>query len=127
MESQSKTIQQRRMEILEWEKTNRNLTNRSQLDVGTSCHYSALIGKPFGCAVGRLLDEDLAEALDGMPESSVSRLDIFKILPQDVKDLGLPFLRELQTLHDIPSNWTDEGLSEEGMQFFEKMVKVHCK
>jgi hypothetical protein len=127
MESQSKTVQQRRMEILEWERDNRNLANRSQPDDLVSCHYKALLGKPFGCAVGRLLDEDLAEALDQMPESSVARPDIFNMLPQSVKDLGFLFLKDLQLLHDISSNWTTEGLSEEGMGIFENMVKVHCK
>ena len=127
MESQSQTVQQRRMEILEWEKTNRNLTNRSQPEGLVSCHYKALLGKSFGCAVGRLLDESTAEALDQMPESSVVRPDIFKMLPQSVKDLGSLFLKDLQLLHDISSNWTNVGLSEEGMEFFQNMVKVHCK
>ena len=127
MKSQSQTIQQRRMEILEWEKTNRNLTNRNQKN-GLSCLYTPLPGKPFGCAVGRLLtDRSVAEALDQMPESSVSRPDIFKMLPQDVKDLGLPFLRDLQTLHDVDDYWTNEGLSEDGMHYFESIIRIHCK
>lgn len=127
MSTEPKTIQQRRMEILEWERDNRNLTNRSQPDDLVSCHYKALPGKPFGCAVGRLLDENTAEALDQMPESSVGRPDIFNMLPQHVKDLGSLFLKDLQLLHDISSNWTTEGLSEEGMEFFQNMVRFHCK
>jgi hypothetical protein len=128
MSTEPKTVQLRRLEILEWERDNRNLTNRSQKEDSVACLYCAPPGKPFGCGVGRLIDDKgIVEALDQMPESSVGRLDVFSMLPVEVKDLGLPFLRDLQLLHDSIGYWTNGGLSEEGMAVFEKMIKVHCK
>ncbi len=111
-----KTIQERRLEILKWEKENRNATNRSIRN--TSCAYSGEIG----CAVGRLIeDKDLCARLDGLEYSGVFLTPVFNQLPENIKELGKEFLDDLQKLHDRSCNWTVYGLSDWGNTFMAEL------
>ena len=105
-----KTIQERRLEILNWEKDNRNINTRS---VGADgCAYAG----PIGCAVGRLIDDKkLCAELDARIDSSVAAKSLFNSLPNEVQDLGQVFLTDLQRLHDEIRFWNEKGLSSEGL------------
>jgi hypothetical protein len=116
-----KTLKERRLEILEWEKNNRNISNRStKFD---NCVYSGEIG----CAVGRLIsDKNLCEKLDSFKTTSVCGSLVFNSLPENVKELGKPFLIDMQHLHDSEGYWNENGLSESGMSFYEKIKQTTC-
>lgn len=114
-----KTIEERRLEILEWEKNNRNINNRSTANGG--CVYSGEIG----CAVGRLIeDKDLCLALDNEDGSSV--YDVFERFPDNVKGLGMDFLRAVQDLHDTAYHWDESGLTNSGLYRYNEIKKVYC-
>jgi hypothetical protein len=104
-----KTIQQRQIEILEWERNNRNINNRCY-SIEEGCTYSGEIG----CAVGRIIeDKNLCEEFDGI--GSVEIDVVFYELPEEIQDLGLDFLQDLQDLHDSYLNWDQSGLSPNGL------------
>lgn len=108
-----KTIKERRLEILKWERENRNSKNRST-NIGGSCIYSGEIG----CGVGRLIeDKDLCARLDNDVASGVCLTSVFEQLPENVRELGQEFLRDLQRLHDLEYHWNTKGLSVVGDSF----------
>lgn len=116
-----KTIKERRLEILKWEKNNRNIFNRStKFD---KCIYSGEIG----CAIGRLIsDKELCEKLDSFKITGVYEPFVFNSLPENVKELGKPFLSDIQLLHDNEGYWNENGLSESGMFFYKKIKQTTC-
>lgn len=99
-------IKAKRREILEWERDNRTLKNRAHS--GHSCYYY-LEGTP-GCAVGRLISEDLAKLLNNRGTAN----GIFDKLPIDVQELGKDFLWAIQQFHDTATNFNDDGLVDAG-------------
>lgn len=106
-----KTIKERRKEILQWERENRNSNNRSVDAATKGCIYSGEIG----CGVGRLVDDkDLCARLDHLAFSAVCQTAIFDQLPENVKELGHGFLMDLQRLHDQRHYWNENGLSDVG-------------
>jgi hypothetical protein len=113
-----KTIQERRLEILKWEKENRTSQNRA-VDKSLACRFSG----EFGCGVGRLIeDKDLCARLDSLGgEAGVCNQLVFEQLPDNVKELGQNFLLDLQKLHDGGHYWTPNGLSDDGNDFMTRL------
>ena len=111
-----KNIKEKRLEILLWERDNRNLYNRAIDHLG-GCVYSHRFNG--GRAVGRLLSEGLAEELS--EKGGVQ--NIFSELPPEIQELDESFLHKLQELHDFPLNWNESGLSEAGLLEWEKIKK----
>jgi hypothetical protein len=109
-----KTIKERRLEILKWEKENRTSQNRA-VNNSLACLYSGEIG----CGVGRLIeDKDLCARLDSLGGGAgVGRQQVFEQLPENVRELGQDFLKDLQKLHDDGQYWTPDGLSDDGNDF----------
>ena len=119
-----KTIKERRLEILKWERENRTSLNRA-IDVDLSCIYSGEIG----CGVGRLIeDKDLCARLDGFGGigSGVCLTSIFEQLPENVKELEQEFLSDLQKLHDHGSHWNENGLSDDGDKLMNELEVKWC-
>jgi hypothetical protein len=111
-----KTIKERRLEILKWEKENRTSKNRAiEFFSNGTCLYSGEIG----CGVGRLIeDKDLCARLDSLRGGAgVCNHSVFEQLPENVKELGRDFLMNLQKLHDDGHYWTPDGLSDDGNDF----------
>lgn len=123
-------IKKRRLEILQWEKDNRNSTNVN-VHRGGSCMYAPIQGKPYGCGVGRLLTLELCQQLDASCSTTNSSPVIAdciaqSLLPPEIKELGMDFLQDLQTLHDTPVHFDEKGLTPYGQEIFEEFVKKHC-
>lgn len=99
---------------------------RSKSDVG--CVYSPeSIDNPNseGCAVGRLLTNELKLKLDNVGEvGTVGVMAIFHLLPLDIQAYSLDLLQSLQTLHDRDVNWTSTGISDEGEEFVKKTINI---
>ena len=116
---------QKRLEVVEWESTNRNSTNRA-INPSESCYYSHSFNG--GCAVGRLLPEDIAEKADLdnalATSSGIREPEIWEICSQVelVTLLGMDFLADLQFIHDNGYHWTKKGLSEIGMRERDRVV-----
>lgn len=88
-----------------------NLKNRCVNRYG-DCRYIVVEkDKVRGCAIGRLIkDKELCKRLDKRGPVS----EVFRFLPQFLKDLGERFLTVVQRLHDDEQNWREDGLSERG-------------
>jgi hypothetical protein len=112
-------VRQKRLEILTWERDHRNLNNRA-IDIMGDCVYSHKSNG--GCAVGRLLSEELAEKISDLGQIEI----VVDYLPPEIKELGIGFLEELQLLHDGISNWNDNGLSSKGMKDWEDLRRKWC-
>ena len=131
-----KTIKERRKEILQWERDNRNSNNRSVDAKTKGCIYSGEIGcaakgciysGEIGCAVGRLIeDKDLCSRLDNSALSGVCRTEVFNQLPENVKELGQEFLQDLQKLHDNYQYWNENGLSDSGNKIMMQLETRWC-
>jgi hypothetical protein len=114
-----KTIKERRLEILKWERENRTSKNRS-INNNLTCIYSGEIG----CGVGRLIeDKALCDRLDDLGGicSGVCLSYIFEQLPENVKELGQEFLKDLQRLHDHAHHWSTKGLTVGGEEFMTEL------
>lgn len=111
------TLEQKRLAVLEDTISYFNLSTRNTNKHGT-CKYLSKHTKTQGCAIGRLIaDKELCEELDNLGEivCGVGHDNVFNRLPSNLKELGKPFLLELQLLHDNPYFWNDIGLSVEGI------------
>lgn len=103
--------------------------NRRCIDTKTNtCFYSGNTagkkGISDGCAVGRLLPEELREELDTLFEDTggaSSVTEAFHLLPVEIKELGEDFLYLLQKLHDADAFWYEGGLTKEGKEAVQKM------
>ena len=88
-----------------------------------NCAYSertlGLIGTN-GCAIGRLLSDELKENLDKLyPNVSVDR--IFHLLPLNIQYYKVKFLTELQNWHDTPIFWLNNKLTNSGYNKIEEI------
>lgn len=86
--------------------------------ISTSCAYRGkdAEGKVAACAIGLFLkDKDVEEG--DLEEQA------FPHLPKAMQHLGLPFLYDIQALHDEDENWDDEGLTDLG-QIVKKSIKL---
>lgn len=99
---------------------------RSKSDVG--CVYSPeSIDNPNseGCAVGRLLTNELKLKLDNVRELGTAGVStIFHLLPLDIQEYSLDLLQSLQTLHDQDINWTSTGISDRGEEFVKEIINT---
>ena len=95
-----------------------NLNNRCV--TSARCTYSPItIGKENseGCAIGRWLVPELALQIDKeRADGSSGIVQIINLypFPDWMKKLDIKFLKELQRLHDVNSNWIETGLSVSG-------------
>lgn len=131
--STEKSIEQCRLEILHWERDNRNLNTVNVSSKGM-CYYTAKGDNPFGCAIGRMLPASLCKELDSFASSdkssgspTVASQEVFNMLPKSIQNLGIDFLTELQNLHDMVNNWNYEGLSSLGTKVFEDIKQKYCQ
>lgn len=113
---------ERQQEALQWEVNNRTFgtlaINRGEIGkYRTGCQYAHQFNG--GCAVGRLVPEELAAKLSG----PVRR--VFEELPESVSCMGLRFLASLQRLHDNPDNWDSLGLSKKGVEGVRTLAQTY--
>ena len=114
-------IKQRRLAVLEETVQFYSADPSRRAKTGTGCHYITNDGRR--CAIGRLVDEDLACRLEKFHSGAgVGGHEIFEELPQEIKDLGLLFLARLQNWHDDGQNWHD-GLTEGGKNEAENLKR----
>lgn len=94
-----------------------NSNNRGTDSFG-GCSYEV------GCAIGRhIKDKELCQRLDEQADSSVTY--IFDMLPFELQELGVEFLVSMQSLHDDPSFWDEEGLSAFGEMRAKEIAKEY--
>lgn len=74
-----------------WGKPERKCVNHNGI-----CLYTP-VGESEGCAIGRLIPIEIAKKL----HCAVYEIDTFNLLPSWLKDMGQPFLIELQGCHDM--------------------------
>lgn len=89
---------------------------------GITCAYSPKsVGKEGiseGCAIGRHMtpaNQVKADAYAEFNNSSVDKIDE-KLIPKKLINLGIPFLVQMQRLHDASQNWDEDGLTVIGKQ-----------
>jgi hypothetical protein len=91
-------------------------TNRRCASTQEGCFYSPKKagkgGISKGCMIGYHLDACLQEKLDNLDKedmdlegTGVDEKEIFKLLPDWMKELGQDFLIDTQSLHDKAQNW----------------------
>lgn len=95
------------------------------------CKYSGTTienAESDGCAVGRLLTPELRLELDAMCGDEIPSgvTDIWGYLPDEIKAYGKSFLTSLQGLHDSIEYWNEEGLSDKGKKYAERIKVDYC-
>jgi hypothetical protein len=96
-------------------------TDTNRRCVGVVCKYSPLNankkGVSEGCAIGRHMTPRAQILADMYPTSGIGSI-IEKdpsLVPKKLRDLGVDFLQEIQSLHDSHHNWlSKKGLSYQG-------------
>lgn len=89
-----------------------------------NCIYLAPNGAK--CAVGRLLKCDVPAELNFRPVDELIPILLRHGYDTGVSLLDIPFLEDLQDLHDRNTNWTDSGLSDLGIKAAEELRKKHA-
>ena len=79
----------------------------------SSCRYRTNDGRK--CAIGRFIPDDLYN--EKIEEHCIDEIFKYKCIPDELKELGVNFLRNIQHLHDFDSNWDDCGLSSKGEEW----------
>lgn len=109
-------LKDKRLALLEETANHFNLKNRStDPEASNRCIYSGV-----GCAIGRkIADKELCAKLDSkLPKTSgVSNDEVFDQLPDDLQCLGQDYLAWVQQFHDAERNWTETGMSKEGIAY----------
>lgn len=124
-----KTIKQLRREFLDETVTfySKDPTGlrASRRSGGSMCYYLMADGRR--CAIGRYIIQDIP-GLMGIEASVISLLKIYPTcLPQEVLDLGIPFLSEVQTLHDGEEYWGEKkGLTQLGEEKVVQLINRYC-
>lgn len=78
-----------------------------------------------GCAVGRLLTDELKIKLDNVGIIGTTGVgEIFHELPDDIRAYSQYLLESLQSLHDRDDNWTPDGISDEGEEYVKKIINT---
>lgn len=115
-------LQQRQLAFLEETAKFYNLSTRC-VDADGKCKY--YVEGKAGCALGRHIpDKDLCRKLDnwnGNTSVGVSCDDAFELMPDNLRELGQDFLEQVQSMHDVITNWVSDGLSPEGTQVFNRI------
>lgn len=104
-----------RLEFLQSTINHYNSKNRAVNENGSCCYTPTATSD--GCAIGRWLDK---KTLDSICNTVIVR-DIEEKLPVWMFNLGLDFLTEIQTLHDMDDFWNPLGLSPEGKEFVKSL------
>jgi hypothetical protein len=131
---ETEELYKKRKEVIDWERNNRTLANRSALyssggsAASSGCKYAPAHDNTPGCGVGRLIeDKALCVRLDAQDKPSVSHLDVFFLLPLEVRELGIEVLSAIQGFHDAASNFIPTGLSEKGILDLAAIEEYHTK
>lgn len=100
------TIQERRAKLVD-ETVEYYLTHPRSNFGALCCYYREIDGKVRKCAIGRLLDDEVARALAAFGHNTkpVSTPEIVERLPASLLELGVPFLDAIQGLHDDGRLW----------------------
>lgn len=118
------TLKQKQAQFLFETVSHFKLNNRGlRYPVGNTCSYAA------GCAIGRKIKSmEIKEAMDFINCETPWAIDaelpkeVFSLLPNDLKELGSNYLRQVQKLHDDYINWDMEGLTELGKSFLAQII-----
>lgn len=106
-------LQQKQLALLNETLAHYNSTNRSVGAVQQECKYYS--NDTTGCAIGRLIeDKELCKKLDNLVHSSVNDSEVWKLLPESVKQYEQSFLDSLQSLHDTDVFWNEFGVTSKG-------------
>lgn len=121
-------IKQRQIKFLNDTVAHYRLSNRSVSSGGTRCLYLAKDDNTEGCAIGRHLPKELALRMDDRQFGNPGVWNneaLFNELPVWMKEMGMKFLSEVQNLHDLEENWSDDGISEAGLLYVKILKEVH--
>jgi len=126
-----KTIKERRLDFINTElgyfieDPSRRAYNK---ETKTCMYWDKTTGNK--CVVGRHIPEDkYSQVSEGMlvdTEKDDGGLVIFNLLPLELQELGVTFLARCQEFHDSEDNFTETGLSEEGIKELAIIKKAHC-
>ncbi len=125
MEDTTLSIEAKRLKVLEDTCEYFNVSKRNA--DGFTCRYNPIHEKTEGCAIGRLIkDKALCAKFDEL-EAFESGVDyVFDELPEDLQELGQEFLARLQDLHDDVDNWTETGMSDDGLEQKDSIKNNYC-
>jgi len=90
--------------------------NRGFNEFTQTCQYSPIEGVSEGCAIGRHIpDLNITVKLDALGSiESVKEEGGWSLIPRKLRNLGVGFLFEVQSLHDGNGYWDEHGLTNEG-------------
>lgn len=83
-----------------------------------SCTYDHSVNG--GCAIGCQINKKLSKELDVQ-----ALVSVFECLPKRMQKMGLTFLKRIQLIHDLETNYNEDGIgwNEEGLKKIKKLAK----
>lgn len=110
-------INQRRHAFIDYIGRFYNLNNRAAS--GSTCFYSKTDNSP-GCAIGQFLPAELSAELDNLDGMHIEKISIHKQslylkIPAWMREMGVKFLLDCQSVHDDGVNWGKAGINSCGV------------
>jgi hypothetical protein len=91
----------------------------------TGCIYAPAHANTAGCAIGRHLPIEVARELDCRDNTSIDESENFASVPVWMQQMGEEFLFNMQQLHDVSSHWDENGITESGMAWADRIRKKY--
>ncbi len=90
-------------------------TSRRAITTNKWGHFTCLYKMPDGrnCAVGRCLIKPPSNSL-GIRDLETYKGELDNLLKPEYREHSLSFWEDLQEIHDTPSYWNSEGMTERG-------------
>lgn len=123
-----KTIKEVVLETIEYYENNPE--RRALSDVGVCLYYAPDTGNM--CAVGRCMKDatqDYSCGIVGLNKgfTEIEEEDIHKEMKEEYSNIPIAVWKHLQSFHDLPDYWNENGLTEHGKEYKEVLIKKYCK
>ena len=92
---------------------------------GGTCHYQDDNGKK--CAVGMFMNDEALE-LHGKSTKKIEvlslRYGLNSLLKEEYQGYPLSFWSKLQKLHDTEENWSEDGITDDGLSYVKHGIGI---
>lgn len=123
-----KTVKEVVLETIEYYENNPE--RRALSDVGLCLYYDN--NTKNMCAVGRCMKDATQEyecGIGGLHKgyTEIEEEDVHKEMKEEYSNIPITVWQHLQSFHDLPDYWDENGLTEDGKQYKESLIKKYCK
>lgn len=123
-----KTIKEVVLETIEYYENNPE--RRAVSSIGYCEYYNRETGNM--CAVGRCMKDPTQNYHYGIVDLNkegieIEEEDVHKEMKEEYSNIPIAVWQHLQSFHDLPDYWNENGLTEDGKKYKKVLIKKYCK